>query len=111
SFVHTVFPAFCLKVTIVSKIHSRTETFIYFKYNIPSMTTISTCWATFRDIFFPSISHHSISAITCFYVNIYLIDKHTYTTPFYSYGDRKSTRLNSSHVSISYAVVCSATNK
>src|SRR5690606_309781 len=33
----------------------------------------------------------------------------TETTPFYPrspYGDRKSTRLNSSHVKISYAVFC-----
>src|SRR5699024_12384033 len=28
------------------------------------------------------------------------------TTGLHSIGDRKSTRLNSSHVSISYAVVC-----
>src|SRR5690606_41830849 len=27
-------------------------------------------------------------------------------SPWYGYGDRKSTRLNSSHVKISYAVFC-----
>src|SRR5690625_7596542 len=31
---------------------------------------------------------------------------HHYNFPPYSVGDRKSTRLNSSHVAISYAVFC-----
>src|SRR5699024_11374193 len=30
----------------------------------------------------------------------------TFITPIHLYSDRKSTRLNSSHVSISYAVFC-----
>src|SRR5207249_12168099 len=36
----------------------------------------------------------------------YLLDRETRQPLFSGYQDRKSTRLNSSHVSISYAVFC-----
>src|SRR5690625_4189697 len=34
------------------------------------------------------------------------LSRHIFQTPTYAYKDRKSTRLNSSHVAISYAVFC-----
>src|SRR5438874_4976542 len=42
----------------------------------------------------------SVNVIPCFCVGV-----HT-GYPYGRYGDRKSTRLNSSHVEISYAVFC-----
>src|SRR5699024_3124257 len=40
------------------------------------------------------------------YVPDYIISGHTHHDFQKDFGDRKSTRLNSSHVSISYAVFC-----
>src|SRR5690625_5323415 len=48
---------------------------------------------------FPGAPHHQSSFTSCF---LLFADFHTNQ----KYGDRKSTRLNSSHVAISYAVFC-----
>src|SRR5699024_11387569 len=41
-----------------------------------------------------------------YYIKIFLLDAIVRLLPYLLHQDRKSTRLNSSHVSISYAVFC-----
>src|SRR5699024_12185439 len=52
----------------------------------------------------PLLAH--CNALAIIIVHCHTIHKHIYSAVHIRLGDRKSTRLNSSHVSISYAVFC-----
>src|SRR5699024_12091148 len=58
---------------------------------------IVTLWTDYQLVPVLWVRHHHISSITIFCC---------YANTERGFSDRKSTRLNSSHVSISYAVFC-----
>src|SRR5699024_11950857 len=55
-------------------------------------------------LFFSTL--HLLQPLHLFRLHYMLVDHHQLKTHLTSLQDRKSTRLNSSHVSISYAVFC-----
>src|SRR5699024_12668184 len=67
--------------------------------DLPSPTPVVLC----DSLFLMAASNLSASVIIPV---LYNSVTSSFITPFLSFADRKSTRLNSSHVSISYAVFC-----
>src|SRR5256885_14948930 len=68
--------------------------FFFFFFNDTATTEIYT------------LSLHDALPISTFQANQARLDSNTRPQPHQSGGDRKSTRLNSSHLVISYAVFC-----
>src|SRR5699024_4525694 len=64
------------KMLLITEIHKRTKSLIYFKNDICAISTISAGRTTISDIFFSSEGDHSVSTVAAFNVNFYVIDKH-----------------------------------
>src|SRR5436309_3732570 len=59
-----------------------------------------------REIIFVDLALAQVAALGICVAILLKHDAHDWQTYGWSLGDRKSTRLNSSHVKISYAVFC-----
>ena len=64
------------KVFFVSKIHQGAETFIYFKNDVSSLSSVTAGRAAFRHIFFTAKRNHTVAAVAAFYIYFDLIYKH-----------------------------------
>src|SRR6478735_7333807 len=78
-----MFPSDCFKVTLIGEIHRRTEIVFYFKDDICTVTTVTTCRTSFWYVLFATKGNHSISSVATFYIYLDLIYKHFFFTPFY----------------------------
>src|SRR5699024_653231 len=64
------------KMLLITEIHKRTKSLIYFKNDICAISTISAVRTTISDIFCSSEGNHSVSTVAASNVNLYVIDTH-----------------------------------
>ena len=70
SLSHSLLTRLSLKMTIVTKIHQGTKSFIYDKNDVATTTAVATPRTAIWDILFTAESHHAITAITSLDFNL-----------------------------------------
>src|SRR5699024_11521398 len=76
SFTHPLLTNLSFKMAVISNVHKSIQTFIYFKYNVPTITTVATSRSPHRFIFLTPESNYAITTVASFYIYTHLIDKH-----------------------------------
>ena len=67
------------KLLRIAEINERPQSFFYFKDDVSTVTTVTTCRTTVWNVFLTTESDHPFSAVSGFYKNIHLIDKHLFS--------------------------------
>ena len=67
-------------MALVTEVHQCPQPFVHDENNVCASSAITAGWTAISDIFLSTERHHSITAVSTFYKNLYLIDKHLFSS-------------------------------